>query len=408
MYGVILNQNKTFTKRTIYGFHIDSSVSDPFDAVTYLEDAVGMTPAFMNFNTGVFNYGSWENAFFMPRPCMLKFDGTVDYYLDKNNYALKEDGTASDVADITYQGNAMMEWGQQGRIWYKVVPDSGDSTSASVYIANYKADDNYKAWSFINNSDVLANNFYTAIYGGSIDGNNRLRSMSGQSFAITSISRGITDAQNNNPTGENLWHIETFSDRMLITYLLVLMGKSLNSQAVFGQGNTTGAQASVTGATSGVLNSNGLFYGSTDTTQPVKIFGMENFWGNQSHRVVGLVDIGGTFAVKMTYGTSDGSSATGYNTDGSGYITASATNGTGYIKTQIFNALGYCAPSEVGGSASTYYCDYVYIGTGGVANFGGSASNDSIKGLWYVDVSGTGTQYTWHENVCLSCKPNLQ
>jgi hypothetical protein len=59
-----------------------------------------MTPAAMGSTS--FNYGSWKNAFFMPRPCMLKFDGTVDYYLNPNDYSKKEDGTASDITNFEY------------------------------------------------------------------------------------------------------------------------------------------------------------------------------------------------------------------------------------------------------------------------------------------------------------------
>lgn len=100
MVSVIMGHDcrKDFVK--IYGFHIDSEESDPYACVTYLEDAVGMTPAHMNYATGEFDYGSWEDAFFMPKPCMLKYDGTVDYYLDPNDYSKKEDGTASDVTDF--------------------------------------------------------------------------------------------------------------------------------------------------------------------------------------------------------------------------------------------------------------------------------------------------------------------
>ena len=169
----------------IYGFHINSGESDPAAAVTYIEDAVGMTPAKMDYANSKFSYGSWGNAFFMPRPCMLKYDGTVDYYLDPNDYSKKADGvTASDVADTTYGGNAMMEWGQNGKkIWYKIVPDTGDDTSASVYIADYQVDADFHAWSFINSEGNLADHFYTPCYFGTIvnDGTNDvLRSLSGR------------------------------------------------------------------------------------------------------------------------------------------------------------------------------------------------------------------------------------
>lgn len=42
-----------------------------------------------------FSYGDWENAFFMPKPCMLKYDGTVDYYLDPSDYTIKAGETPS-------------------------------------------------------------------------------------------------------------------------------------------------------------------------------------------------------------------------------------------------------------------------------------------------------------------------
>ena len=93
---------------TVYAFHIDANESDPSEAVTYREDAVGMTPAHMNFTSGVFDYGSWGDAFFMPRPCMLKADGTVDYYLDPDDYTKKIDGTtASDVGNTAYAGTTL-------------------------------------------------------------------------------------------------------------------------------------------------------------------------------------------------------------------------------------------------------------------------------------------------------------
>lgn len=93
-------------KGKIYGWHVNPDISDSSNAVTYLEDAIGMTPASMGSTT--FNYGSWENAFFMPKPCMLKSNGKVDYYLDPNDYTKKLNGTASDISNPNYDGNAMM------------------------------------------------------------------------------------------------------------------------------------------------------------------------------------------------------------------------------------------------------------------------------------------------------------
>ena len=85
----------------IYGFHLDNNESDPDAKITYLEDAVGSVPAKMDYTSGAFDYGSWLNAFFMPRPCMVKYSGQVDYYLNPDNYAQKEDGTESDIEEIS-------------------------------------------------------------------------------------------------------------------------------------------------------------------------------------------------------------------------------------------------------------------------------------------------------------------
>ena len=52
--------------------------------VTYLYDAVGMTPAAMNYTDGTFNYGSWGNVEFVKNnyPCMVKLTAqrTTSYW----------------------------------------------------------------------------------------------------------------------------------------------------------------------------------------------------------------------------------------------------------------------------------------------------------------------------------------
>lgn len=47
------------------GIKIDKNNSNPKTRVEYLYDAVGMTPAAMDYSNGVFNYGSWENPTIM-------------------------------------------------------------------------------------------------------------------------------------------------------------------------------------------------------------------------------------------------------------------------------------------------------------------------------------------------------
>lgn len=103
---------KVIVKRKVrYGYCINKSESDPYERVEYLYDAANLSPAYMDFENNVFNYGDWENSWFITdnKPCMLKYDGTVDHYLNPNDYTLKKDGTNSDIANPHYNGNAMAQ-----------------------------------------------------------------------------------------------------------------------------------------------------------------------------------------------------------------------------------------------------------------------------------------------------------
>ena len=54
-----------------YGMKINKNDSNPATRCTYLFDAVGMTPAAMNYSAGRFDFGDWGNVFF------VKFQSTL-------------------------------------------------------------------------------------------------------------------------------------------------------------------------------------------------------------------------------------------------------------------------------------------------------------------------------------------
>jgi len=403
-------ENALAKAATVYGFHINSSESDPSACVTYLKDAKGMSPAYMDFANDKFVWGSWKNAFFIPKPCMLKSDGTVDYYLNPDNYALKLDGTASDIADVSYQGNAMMEWGQNGKlIWYKIVPDE-DPTYASVYIADAKIDNTFKAWSFINNQGRMVSHFYTPIYNGTIDENGRLRSISGQAYSKlsqnTTAQEQIDSAELNNPSFGKLWYIETFADITLINLLLVLMGKSLNTQAVYGNGHIRQESQASSMLGTGTMDSKGLFWGSTNDAYGVKVFGMENRWGNQYIRYAGHILVSNAHRYKLTRGPEDGSSAADYNLTGDGYIAGiKGPTANGFLTQMHFNS-DCMLEKEVGGTAGTYFCDqYQQNPNTRYARYGGSCAQDEAAGAFCESIHLTSSYIGWASGASLSCKP---
>ena len=405
----------------LYGFKVDSSVSDPTTAVSYQVtyngrqvDNYSYTPAAMNFSTGVFNPGDWNLAddFFIPRPCMVKYDGTVDYYLDVNDYTKKEDGTASDVANLAYGGNAMMEWGRDGqKIWYAVIPDSSDATKYTVLIANTQIDSNFHCWPFYDANDRQIDHFYTAIYEGYVN-NNVLRSISGvKPTSNTTGANEITYAKANNRNNGHEWYITQYADRVLINNLLVLISKSLDTQSKFGTGNYTGGSSTSNLLTQGLANDKGLFYG-TNGNEVVKVFGMENYFADRWERCAGYSLDSGVIKYKMTYGTADGSAGTGFvesDSAPSGYLTGPsiATNlRSSYVTKQTAYANGAILPSAFGGSSSTYYCDAVWSSSGvRFGLVGGCCYFGAACGAFALPVSAALSHAYWNNGASLSLKP---
>ena len=93
-----------------WGIDINQSTGD----ITYLARAQNMYPVSVTgdtINNWNDNATSWKSFVYdIARPCMLKSDGTVDYYLNRDDQRYKEDGvTASDYNNTSYDGNAMVE-----------------------------------------------------------------------------------------------------------------------------------------------------------------------------------------------------------------------------------------------------------------------------------------------------------
>ena len=389
----------------VYGIHIDPNIQDPSNAVTYLEDAVGMTPASMGSTT--FDWGSWAGAFFIPKPCMVRYDGTVDYYLDPSDYSKKADGTPSDIANPNYKGNGMMDW---GLIWHKFEPGEADG-EGYIYYSNKKVNDTFNCWCNYDANNNIIPHFYTAIYNGT--GTDKLRSISGVQLTSengsgnTTGQQEISRAMANNTSDITEWYIDLWVDRILVTGLLYLMGKSRNLQAAFGRGLDSGGQTAKEAYITGTLNDKGLFWGDiTNGNNAVKVFGMENFWGCCYHRTAGLFGTSTGYAYKLTHGTVDGSTATSFGTTSTGYIPVTATQPeSGYVTKMSFGKYGML-PSAIGGSSSTYYSDYFYKGTG--FSLVGGNSGYGLSCGFYVNLSLSETNASWGLTTSLSLKPRAK
>lgn len=384
----------------IYGFRIDQNESDPEIMVQYLDDVDNtyFSPAHMNYEKDVFDYGDWGESWFIKKlkPCMLKYDGTVAYELDKNDYSKKVDGSPSDITDDTFEGNVMVGF---PKIYWKIIENGNDT--ADVFFSDRKLDDDYVCWCNINELGEEIDYFYYCAYNSSYT-NPRMRSLSGKTMnGNYTYATAFTRAKANNITGQNAWHIELFIDRVLINLLLTLIGKSTDSQTVFGMGNSSNASA-----LTGVLDKKGLFYGKT-TPHNIKVFGIENYWGNQLRYAAGVISGNGVVKLKLTHSTLDGSTVEGYNGNGSGYKSISGlSTSAGYISKMKFTD-NIMFPSETKASVTTKYCDNYAIQTDNRLAYCGGAGTSTLgsTGAFYIGFNCSSASAAAGISSGLSCKP---
>lgn len=372
-----------------YGMRINRLDSNPSTRVTYLFDAVGMTPAGMNFSGGGCDYGDWGDIWFVKnnRPVMVRTDGTVDYELNHENHALKLDGTPSDIANTSYGGNAMSEI---PLIWVK---RWSKNNYDFVVFCETQYDDTYKAYAHTDADGNILPVTYFPMYEGAVI-NNRLRSLSGQTPTASMTDEQETTAAKQN--GER-WDKQSYSEINLMYEMCTLISRSTNSQGKFGAGCSTADNFLKTGT----LNGKGQFFGSTGTTAAVKMFYCENFFGNYWKRLRGLLLINGIYYVKAV---------PPYNVTGEGYIntgmTVTGTSG-GYISRMEMAADVGRIPTVVSGSETTYECDGCWFNATDirVALFGGDRGVGSKCGLSYWSVYDLASYVHTHIVASLSCKP---
>lgn len=386
----------------LFGYDLVKSTSSPSGRVSYPDDVnnANFTPAKMNFG-GSFSYGDWNFApgeKFMPRPCMLTYAGVVDHYLNPNDYTQKAEGGASKVADTSFGGNAMMEW---PKIYTKRWEEGG------VYhfrCSDTPQDADWDCWCNYDRNNNQIDHFYTPIYFGS-SVNGRLRSLSGKGNNVNMTASAEINAAIAN--GDD-WYTEVLADRLLLQDLLVMMARSTECQTAFGYGRCESSNSNAIAP--GTMNTKGMFWGSNDQTSGVKVFGMENVWGNLWRRTAGWINANGTQKVKLTRGTHDGSTATDYNTDGSGYktianATPAGTSG-GYISSMKTEAFGRL-PVTASGSSSTYEADgmWYYNSQVNYACVGGHWYYGLLVGPFAAVLDRTASASASYFGAALSCKP---
>ena len=359
IYNVDLTGNRT------YGIKIDTTNTNPANAVTYTDDAIGFTPLSVNQSTGACNYGSWGEQDFMEnflgcRPCLYK-NGTRVSYLNPNDYSKFTNGTTADITSGN-AGDVMVEF---KKCWYKF---SKVGNNIYFQIADYdRSKDGFVTTAFTDeNNGAAVNYMYYGAYEGYNDGN-KWRSLSGKTNTISiTYTNTRTYCKNNGIK----YGMENWTKRWYILGLLMLVTKGRDMSSTIGQGRWQQSSAIQTGT----MNNRGLFYGRSIYTEGVKCFGIENMWGNYWNWVDGVVTASNALLFKGT---------APYNDTGSGYSSVSDgfTRNGWYTATNMMPVLnGAAMTATVGQSNHTIgWADgwYVSSGAGEICFVGGCYDNGS-------------------------------
>ena len=299
-------------------------------------------------------------------PCML-LNGVEGVKLNPNNYAKDVDGNDVDITSGN-AGDVMVKFPSRGYM----ISKSGTTLTISI-----TSDPNKSGYKYPTYKGTKVQAFYHSAYEGYTSGS-KLRSLSGKTLtASQTIGTFRTQAQANGTGYEQ----RTFNELTYLQCCALIKYKGKNMQTALGRGFVDGNSAA---ATTGGTNTYGLNYGETTGKVQMKLFGIEDFWGN----VFDFVD--GIFSnANRQIQVADGN----FNDTGSGYTTVGASfssNISGYLKDVIgTNAGGFAPASQTYGSATTYFCDYAYVYDSRLAAFGGHWNDADDAGLFLLNVIRT-------------------
>lgn len=333
--------------------NVDLSNSNPETSVTYADDAVGM----------IAKSDSWDE-FFGHYPVLLK-NGVEVGKLKTTDFSKFEDGSAADITSGD-AGDVMIAFPRRG------LKISTVGTTLKVSMTDHPDDPDFKYYAHERGS-ARREVFYLGAYKGYLTSSPiRLRSLSGKTpntNIVFDVYRVRAQA-NGKGYEESGFYQLTFRQAM---YLLKY--KNLNSQVALGKGYTKGGGVQATGVT----NTKGMDYGSTSDPDRIKLFGLEDFFGNLGEAIDGVVSDSTRNILTAT---------DNFNGTGDGYVNqgqGATADIHGFLrKPQGTTETGFLA-KDVGGSETTYFCDYAYLKASSVVSFGSFANGDTKAGVFHSD-----------------------
>lgn len=226
------------------------------------------------------------------RRCLLKADGTVNYYLDANDSTLKEDGTAA-VLDGT-DGDVMVEIpqfyyrvdvvsGTASELWISQTNLPGFQLSEKCYISAYEATVDRTIPATPKLASVV--NTTAAFRGGDNNAawDAESRTLLGRPASWISRTNARTYARNKGAVGKNGagWNQLTYNAYKALFWLYFVEYANKNSQAPFNSAlDANGFRQGGLGA--GVTDLDGGKWGTFNSRNPFVPMGFTNSLGNKT------------------------------------------------------------------------------------------------------------------------------
>lgn len=337
----------TTIKITVYGVRVDESQSNPANAVTYIEDAVGISPG---NNTGL---GGWADKFPFNQIKIVGFNnGQVTKEIKKENKLQYIDGTSFNVntdEDIMVQ-IPKIYWdvktitnGYEIRISDKKFNDTCDCYAHKV--CGIEKDYNY-----------------IGAFGGWVGGSGKLRSLPNKALTVSKNLSSFRTAAEANGKG---YCQNNYYQNKLISLLSLISHKNLNTQASIGKGYSYG--------NSGGTNTKGFVFGEQSGNQQMCYLGIEDFYGNILWWIDGI-KMNSSMNVKTI---SDNYS---FSTDSKYESLCTLTSQNGFLSKVLSENKTLFLPKQSSGTNTTFYSDKSVVTSGNnhVPVFGGHKTDN----LW--------------------------
>ena len=349
----------------LLGIRVDESNSNPETSVTYLEGAVGMTPANSN------NLGNWENKWPFNEIRIVGFkDGRVVKEIKKEDMTSYVDGT-----NVTDDVDVMVEF---PKIYVKT---NNITNGYEIRISDIKIDDSYECYSHMlgkKEQDYI----YIGAYLGHIK-NKELRSISNvlptsgvsqDNFRVAAKARG---------NGYKQLYLGAID---LINILYAIMYKNKNG-TIIGKGYTN--KENKNKANTGNTNNKGFVYGEANGKEQMCFLGIEDLYGNLLQWLDGVY-IDSYWDIMVSPDNMVFKSYVDSSYIRLGKCTADHYIWNGYTSKVLHKNKAIFFPMEFSGSNTSNYGVYSGIMKNNIVQVGARYSENVTRGIFSFYANGSG------------------